>query len=218
MKTDRRRFLQLTTEAGLLTGLGCGLEKTGEGPPVRREPAEGWVSLFRGETLEGWEAYDQKGKQRDFSSSWVVRRGIMHGSGGLSHLYTPRGDYKNFRYRAELKISDGGNSGMYFRAAKGAGFPRGYEAQVNSTHTDPVRTGSLYNMVLIKKRLVPPDTWFIQEVEAVGNHITVRVGDETLYEFVDPNNTYTMGYFAFQQHDPGSEVQIRRIEVMELPD
>ena len=28
-------------------------------------------------------------------------------------LFSPRGDYKNFRYRAELKINDGGNSGMY---------------------------------------------------------------------------------------------------------
>jgi hypothetical protein len=173
-----------------------------------KEPA--WVALFDGKTLGGWSTYDGKGQ-------WVVKDGVIHGTGPASHLFSPRGDYKNFRYRAEIRINDGGNSGMYFRTAKGPGFPKGYEAQVNSTHRDPVKTGSIYNMVLIKKMLVPPDTWFTQEVEVVGNHVTVKVNGDTLYELVDTNNTFTEGHFAFQQHDPGSHVQIRKIEVMELP-
>ena len=72
--------------------------------------------------------------------------------------------------------------------------------------------------MLIKKQLVPPDTWFTQEIEARGNHITVRVNGDTLYEFVDANNTHKEGHFAFQQHDPGSKVWIRKVEVMELPE
>ena len=32
---------------------------------------------------------------------------------------------------------------MYFRVAFGPAWPKGYEAQVNSSHTDPVRSGSL---------------------------------------------------------------------------
>jgi Domain of Unknown Function (DUF1080) len=182
-----------------------------------RESEGGWVALFNGRDLEGWEAYDRQGKQSDLSTNWVVRDGVIRGTGEVSHLFSPRGDYKNFRYRAELKINDGGNSGMYVRTAKGPGFPKGYEVQVNSTHRDPVRTGSLYNMVLIKRQLVPPDTWFTQEVEARGNHLTITVNGQTLYEFVDANNTFTEGYFAFQQHNLGSEVQIRKVEVIELP-
>ncbi len=217
MRTGRRRFLQLTIGAGLLAGAACGPEAPHAEVPVRRGPEGGWVSLFDGQTLDGWEAYDQGGKQEDVSSNWVVRGGVIYGSGEMSHLFSRRGDYKDFRYRVELKINEGGNSGMYFRAVKGLGFPKGYEAQVNSTHADPVRTGSLYNMVHIKRRLVPPGTWFTQEVEAVGNHITVKVDGVALYEFIDPNRTYTEGSFAFQQHDPVGEVQIRRVEVMELP-
>jgi hypothetical protein len=177
----------------------------------------GWVALFNGKDLEGWEAYDRQGKQSELSTNWAVKDGVILGTGDVSHLFTPRGDYKNFRYRAELKISDEGNSGMYIRTAKGPGFPKGYEVQVNSTHRDPVRTGSLYNMVLIKRQLVPPDTWFTQEIEARGNHITVAVNGQTLYEFVDANNTHTEGAFAFQQHNQGSEIRIRKVEVQELP-
>ncbi len=100
-----------------------------------------WVSLFDGKTLSGWttaEARPATGR------SWTGR---SPNTGRASHLFSPRGDYKNFHYRAEIKINDKGNSGMYFRTQKGPGFPKGYEAQVNSTHGDPVKTGSLYNHV-----------------------------------------------------------------------
>ena len=104
---------------------------------------------------------------------------------------------------------------MYFRTAKGPGFPDGYEAQINSTHTDKVRK--------VYDQLVPPDTWFTQEVEAVGDHITIRVNGKQVVDFTaekarDGKNYHTAGYFAFQQHDPKSEVWIRNVEVMEPPD
>ena len=185
-----------------------------------KKPETGWVAIFNGKDLDGWEAYNGSGKQDEASKTrnWKVEDGVIHGSGPVSHLFTPRGDYRNFRYRAEVKIADKANSGMYFRTAKGPGFPKGYEAQVNSTHGDPVRTGSLYNFVKVLDHLVPPDTWFTQEIEAVGNHIVIKVNGKTTVDFKDPNNTFTQGYFAFQQHDPGSNVWIRKVEVQELPD
>src|SRR5262245_42403249 len=97
-----------------------------------------WVSLFDGKTLSGWTTADGT------TGEGKVVNGAIHGSGPASHLFSPRGDYKNFRYRAEFKIADKANSGMYFRTKKGPGFPKGYEAQVNSTHRDPLRTGTLY--------------------------------------------------------------------------
>ena len=47
-------------------------------------------------------------------------------------------------------------------------------------------------------------------------HIKVSVNGEVLYEFIDHTKAWDEGHFAFQQHDPGSKVQIRKIEVMEL--
>jgi hypothetical protein len=182
-----------------------------------KEAEGGWVALFNGKDIEGWEAYNSQGKQSDPSTNWVVEDGVIRGTGPVSHLFSPRGDYKNFRYRVEAKINDRGNSGMYFRTAKGPGFPKGYEAQVNSTHPDPVKTGSLYNFVKIFDQLVPPDTWFTQEIEAVGNHIVIKVNGKTTVDFTDPNTTFREGSFAFQQHNQGSEVSIRKVEVLELP-
>ena len=124
-----------------------------------------WVSLFDGKSLKGWTTAD------DTTGKWEVVDGAITCTGPASHLFSPRGDYKNFRYRCEIKINDGGNSGQYVRTAKGPGFPKGYEAQVNSTQRDPVKTGSLYNFAKVLDVLVPPDTWFTQEVEAVGDRI-----------------------------------------------
>ena len=182
-----------------------------------------WVSLFDGKSMEGWTPLEMG--QSKGMSHWVVKDGMIEGSGTQSMLFSPRGEYKNFRFRAELKINDGGNSGMYIRTPKEATFSKGYEVQVNSTHRDPIKTGSVYTYVHVYKQLVPPDTFFTQEIEAVDKmyrgklvtHIKVTVNGEVLYEFLDHERAWKEGHFAFQQHDPGSKVTIRKIEVMELP-
>ena len=193
-------------------------------PAGGAEPAdspEGWTSLFDGKTLEGWTPL-ALGKQ---ATNWDVKDGVIEGSGGASMLYSPRGDYKNFKFRAEIKINDKGNSGMYVRTPKGATFMNGYEIQVNATHGDPIKTGSLYTLVHLEKAVVPPDTWFTQEIHVVdvnyrGKMVTkfrISVNGELLFEYLDHDRLWKEGHFAFQQHDPGSKVSIRKVEVMELP-
>jgi hypothetical protein len=183
--------------------------------------ARDWVSLFDGSTLSGWTPVAHRGG----TCKWDVADGAIVGSGESGMLYSPRGDYKNFRFRAEVKISDHGNSGLYFRSPTNDGnFMNGYEAQIDSTHSDPIRTGSIYGFVHVYKQLVPPDQWFTYEVEVVDKnwrgmtvpHIKVSVNGDLLYEFIDRTKAWGSGYFAFQQHDPGSKVEIRKIEVMEL--
>jgi hypothetical protein len=183
-----------------------------------------WVPIFDGKSLDGWTPLEL-GKTPG-GSRWQVKDGAIEGSGLQSMLFSPRGDYKNFRFRAELKINDGGNSGMYIRTPKEATFSKGYEIQVNSTHKDPIKTGSVYTYVHVYDQLVPPDTFFTQEVEAQDvmyrgkliTRIKVSVNGKLLYEFQDHDRSWTEGHFAFQQHDPGSRVTIRKVEVMELPD
>ena len=116
---------------------------------------------------------------------------------------------------------------MYFRTPKANSFSGGYEVQVNSTHKDPIRTGSLYTFVHLFDDSNPPkpDTFFTQEVEVkdvnfrgkMVTQVTVRVDGKVLYTMNDFAQTSKVGYFAFQQHDPGSQVTIRKVEVMELP-
>ena len=201
--------------AAVLTGLLAWGVATA--PSRADEPT--WVSLFDGKSLDGWE------KVGGDKSNWEVVDGAIVGSGQASMLVCTKGPYKNFRYRAECKINDRGNSGLYFRTARRPNFTQGYEAQIDSTHNDPIRTGSLYGMCHVYKRLVEPDTWFTYEIAVVDDvwrgkpvtKIKITVNGDELYEYFDFEKTFKEGHFAFQQHDPGSKVSIRKIEVAELP-
>ncbi len=178
-----------------------------------------WVALFDGKTLDGWEKVG-----KNDTSVWEVKDGALAGSGPASMLVCTKGPYKNFRYRAEVRINDKGNSGLYFRTTRTPGFSDGYEAQIDSTHTDPIRTGSLYGMCHVYKDLVKPDTWFKYELEVRDDvwrgremtRIKITIDGNELFEFLDFEKTFKEGHFAFQQHDPGSKVSIRKIEVQEL--
>ena len=140
-------------------------------------------------------------------------------------LFSPKGDYKNFRFRAELKINDNGNSGMYFRTAKKAGFTEGYEIQVNSTHADPIRTGlDLHVRPRLQaarpaRHLVHPgDRGRGRELPRQDRHDVPDHGQRRAALRVPrPRPAWKEGHFAFQQHDPGSRVAIRKVEVMASP-
>lgn len=188
-------------------------------PTVFAQEAK-WVSLFDGKTLSQWE------KVGSDESHWEVKDGAITGTGKPSMLVCTEGPYKNFRYRAEVKINDGGNSGLYFRTTRRPGFLDGYEAQIDSTHTDPIRTGSLYGFCHVYSQLAKPDTWFTYEIEVRDDvwrgremtRIKITVNGQELYEYMDFAKTYPAGHFAFQQHDPGSIVQIKNVKVMRLDD
>jgi len=185
--------------------------------PAMAQDSEGFTQLFNGKDLTGWKTHP------DDKAVWKVEDGMIVGSGPAGHLFTERDDYTDFIYRLHVKISDKGNSGQYFRTKFKKAFPvsgvDGYEAQINSTGGDRVKTGSLYSIgPLVTDILVPPDTWFVQEVTAKGKHITIKVNDKvTVDRDIDnPKQLFLKGHFAIQQHDPGSKVWIKKVEVKEL--
>ncbi|MFN9877895.1 MAG: hypothetical protein ACK557_05415, partial [Planctomycetota bacterium] len=49
-----------------------------------------------------------------------------------------------------------------------------------------------------------------------GTVLDVRSPIFHLYEYIDFEKRFPAGHFAFQQHDPGSRVTIRKVEVLPL--
>ena len=176
----------------------------------KNEP--GWERIFDGKTLDGWKISD--------NGAWAVENGAIVGRGARSHLFSPRDDYTDFEFRAKVKINDKGNSGMYFRVQYGPGWPAGYEAQVNSTFSDPQKTGSLYTLAPIRTTLIPANVWFTQHVicrnEEGGVRIRIFVNDLEVVNHLDTERKHAVGHVAFQQHHQGSEVRYQNVEVREL--
>ena len=190
---------------------------------VARADESGFESLFYGQTLAGWKASENV-------DSWQVVDGAIVCHGPRSHLFyvgpdaAQPADFTNFHLTAEVMTKPNSNAGIFFHTAfQQEGWPQvGYEMQVNNSQKDPVRTGSIYNVV---KNFVPPakdDTWFTQELIVQGKRITVIVDGKTLFEFVEPEGVtgtrkLSHGTFALQAHDPGSEVHFRNLRVKRLP-
>ena len=98
----------------------------------------------------------------------------------------------------------------------------------NATHSDPIRTGSLYpdgrtklgahkkDITVMNTAPHKPNEFFTQEIVADGPHIQIFVNGKKTIDFTDPNNTYTKGHFALQGHDPGSVMTFKKVEYMPL--
>ncbi len=165
---------------------------------------DGWISMFNGKDLSGWKSNEE------VPGVFTVENGELKVSGGRSHLFYvgPNGEakFQSFELKLKVKTTPGSNSGVYFHTQyQEKGWPdKGFECQVNSTHTDPKKTGSLYGVINILALLdgqkepeggkhikVPlaPSTdgeWFDYNIKVEGKHITLSVNGKTTVDFIEP--------------------------------
>ena len=177
------------------------------------EGSRGWEPVFPEESFEDWPSTGD--------AEWELDdHGVLIGSGKTGHIYSPRGDYRNFELRGRFRVNDGGNSGLYFRTQVGEGWPKGYEAQISSTHPDPQKTGSLYGLAKLRTQLVPAGTWFDYRIRCIetdaGTSIAIYVNHVLVNEFVDPENRHGAGHIALQQHHEGSRMEAKDVLIRTL--
>jgi type 1 glutamine amidotransferase len=182
---------------------------------------DGWVSLFDGKSLSGWE----KSEDQD---CFKIENGAIVANGNRSHLFymghVNGASFKNFEYKVEVKTEPGSNGGLYFHTAyQPTGWPsKGFEVQVNNSYTrDPRKTGSLYGIQDVLIATARDNEWYTEHITVIGQHVVVRINDRTVVDYVQPANSdkpLTRGTFALQGHDPGSKVHYRNIRVKPLPD
>jgi hypothetical protein len=180
---------------------------------------KGWIKLFDGKSLDGWKAAENP-------ETFKVVDGTISVFGPRAHLFytgpVQNHSFKNFEYKATVMTKPGANSGMYIHTEyQEEGWPeKGYEIQVNNSHTDWRRTGSVYAMQDVKEAPAKDDKWFTQHIIVNGNKITVKVGGKTINEYTVPTEggKLSSGTFALQGHDPKSQVFYKDIMVKPLPD
>jgi hypothetical protein len=191
---------------------------------------DGWYSLFNGKDLTGWKI------TKDNPDTIKVVDGDMVFHGERAHAFydgpVNGGKFKNFQWKCEVMTKPHANSGMYFHTKyQEEGWPsHGIEVQVNNTHGDPIKTGSLYQIKNIMNNSPAKDNeWFTQEVDVEGRHVTIKVNGKVVNEYTFPEDykrdgnwednvlSPNGGTFALQGHDPNSETHYRKIMVKPLP-
>jgi len=138
---------------------------------TKKEKKEGWVLMFDGKTTEGWRGYNLPAFPE---KGWVVEEGTLHvigssrgeAGGGGDLLYDKK--FRNFELSLEWKVSEGGNSGIFYLAQEIPNEPvwkSAPEMQIldNDKHPDAKlgvdgnrAAGSLYDLIPGDMKAVKP--------------------------------------------------------------
>jgi hypothetical protein len=195
-------------------------------------PEKGFVALFNGRDLTGWQIIGQHGP------GYLVEDGVLYcPSDGGGNLFTDK-EYANFVFRFEFKLEEGSNNGVGIRAPlAGDTAYSGMEIQILD-HDAPMYKGqlkpaqyhgSIYDVVPAKTGyLKPTGQWNFEEITANGRQITVKLNGTTIVDAnldavtdpavlkKHPGLARTTGHIGFLGHGP-ARVWFRDIRVQTLP-
>ena len=186
----------------------------------------GWQLLFDGQSLNGWKASETPG-------TFSVKDGLLIVHGKRSHLFytgpVNGAKFKNFELSLDIKTFPKANSGVYIHTEyQETGWPaKGYEVQVNNTHSDVKKGAGLY---AIKDNFEAPakdGEWYTMVVRVEGKRIQTFVNGKQIIDFTEPTppappkgmagRFLSNGTIAIQGHDPESVVHYRNIKIRPLP-
>jgi Domain of Unknown Function (DUF1080) len=193
----------------------------------RQNHTDDWISLFDGKSLNGW-------KVGENANTFAIENSSIAVNGNVAHLFydgdVQHHEFKNFEFKADVMTLPGSNSGIYFHTVyQQSSWPqKGYEVQVNNSHTDWRRTGSLYGIQDLKEVYVKDNEWFTEQIKVQGKRVIISLNDKVVVDYTEPDNVQreassagriiSKGSFALQGHDPKSKVYFKNIMVKVLPD
>jgi hypothetical protein len=218
-------------------------ENQQEKKATKEAPEKEWIILFDGHTADAWRGF----KQDSLPGGWRVEDGLLitSGEGGdLGGDIISKAQFEDFKLTLEWKISEGGNSGIFYHVIEGDNptvYASGPEYQLidDVGFASPLegwqKTGANYaihNADTSKKSLAPVGEWNRSGIRVKNGHVTHWLNGEKILEF----NTWDKewkelvaaskwkdypayglaikGHIGLQDH--GSEVAFRNIKILDL--
>ena len=189
----------------------------------------GWTTLFNGTDFTGWKVSGNR-------PTFAVVDGALVANGTVAHAFYDgpfmNHDFKNFELMVDCKTLPGSNGGIYVHTDyQEAGFPKnGFEIQVNATHTDTIKSGSLYHVKDITaediKGITKDGEWFTEHIIVQDNAITIKLNGKEVVKWTQPadwnggregpGRVISHGTIAFQGHDPKSTVYYKNVRIKPL--
>jgi hypothetical protein len=207
-----------------------------------RAADEGFISLFDGKTLDGWEQHSGKAEYR-VEDGAVVGKTVLNT--GNSFLCTKK-KYGDFVLEFEFKVADGMNSGVQFRSefyekettveidGKPRKFPAdrvfGYQYEIDPSKRaftggvyDEARRGWLFDLKNNEaaRQAFQNGDWNTARIECQGDRIKTWINGVPAADLQD--GLTTKGLIALQVHGigakaekAGEEVRWRNLRIKEL--
>ncbi len=246
----RQRTDELVAQyGGELPPLKGGFQQSTDPHPVAsaavtvKPGADGWVNLFNGRNLNGWE-----GDPQYWSVEERAITGKTDGSLKMNRFLTWTGStIRNFDLRVKVKVTAGGNSGLQYRGAMlpeiGLDIVSGYQCDIVANNID-------YNGMLYEERgrrilshtgekvIIAPDgqPWIVGSMEvksfapgewhdyrvlARGNHHQHWIDGHPTADLIDfdEKGRSLDGVLGVQVHvGPAMTIQFKDFKIQHLPD
>ncbi len=174
----------------------------------QQEIAEGWISLFDGETLFGW----APGSKAD----WRVADGAISVTSGEAGLLHTTSQFDNFVLRGDFRAPKETNSGIFLRTAAAPKSPTVdcYEANIADPSVSPFPTGSLVGR---KKGTVEKFStdWQTYEIRVDGDRFTVKLNGAEVCDYTDPK-PLARGFIGLQLNSGKAEFRDIKLKPLGL--
>jgi hypothetical protein len=202
MKFNKSLFLMLTLSViSSVFIFSCKPKTTGETETETTiTPDEGWKVLFDGTSTDGWRNY---GAETFPEEGWVIEDGALKCIGaGTGEAGGKGGDiiynqmFKDFNLKLEWKISEGGNSGIFYLAQELPGekiWKSAPEMQIldNDKHIDSNlgkdgnrKAGSLYDLIPANPQNAKPvGEWNEVEIIVYQGTVIHKMNGEVVLEY-----------------------------------
>jgi hypothetical protein len=188
---------------------------------------EGFVPLFNGKDLDGWEVRETRPGDKE---KWSAKGGVLTAMPGSGWIGTTK-MYADFVLHLEWRIPVNGNSGVFLRVpdvkSKASPSQLGMEIQVlddtgpayKGKLKDWQYSGSLYGFVPPSKSVYKSGEWNRFEITCNGDQVTVVFNGEKVVEadmskFPELDKRPRRGFIGLQNH--GSGVEYRNVQIKGL--
>ena len=181
---------------------------------------DGWVLLFDGKSTDHWRGYN---KESFPQKGWVVENGTLKvlssgkgEAGGGGDIITKE-EYDNFEFSLEWKVSEGGNSGVFYLAQEKPDQPISLYDLIPG-NMDVVNPAGEWNKVkiLVYKGTV---VHWVNGEQVLEYHLWTEdwknmIMQSKFKDYDDFLNTAEKGYIGLQDH--GDDVWFRNIKIKVL--
>ena len=199
--------------------VGAGLVEAAD-----KESQEGWVELFNGQDLTGW-------NQKNGTATYVVKDGTILGTtakGSPNSFLCTDKDYANFILEFDVKVDPRLNSGVQIRSSSlkeyKKGRVHGYQCEIATNgnagyiYDEGTHNGWISNPVKRHQHFKNED-WNHYRIVADGGKVETFINGEKITEVNHSRDV--AGFIGLQVHsfrgDSPAWVQWRNIRLKELP-
>lgn len=174
-------------------------------PLTSEQIADGWISLFDGHTLFGWESNDP-------GINWTVQDGAITADSGPIGLLLTTVPFADYEFHCEFRMDAGGNSGVFLRTTTK---PEDvttdcYELNISDDHPEGYTTGTLVGRAKTAEPIAGSGDWKTFDVRVEGNRITVRLDGEEVLDYTDDSDSARRSGLIGLQKNAG-KIEFRNI-------